>query len=272
MRRGAALVLLALARAAAAEEHCDGGVCISTGEGTEGVDFSIRNSLPTPIGVRLTLSDLDNVEPSPAPDALVVVGASASQAVARLAVQNPARPYRYRFAWHFWLGDPKARHDDGARYRMPFGGDAPRELSQGPNGKFSHRGEYAFDFPMPIGTPVLAAREGIVVRVVDRYERGAARRSLIDEANVVVVAHSDGTFARYTHLKRGAVVEVGQRVSAGEPLGRSGNTGFSARPHLHFEVYGAGADGKPVTLPIRFESEDPRGFEPRAGSFYPPQR
>ncbi len=272
MRRGAGLVLLVVAQAAAAKEHCDSGVCITTDEGRAGVEFSIRNSLPTPVGVRLTFSGLENAEPSLAPDALLVVGPSANEHVARLAARDPAQSYRYHFTWHFWLGDPKARHDDDARYRMPFGGGVPRELSQGANGKFSHRGEYAFDFPMPIGTPVLTAREGIVVKVVDRYERGAARKSLADQANVIVVAHSDGTFARYVHIKRGAAVVVGQRVAAGELLGLSGNTGFTAQPHLHFEVYGAGPDGKPDTLPIRFESADPRGFEPREGSFYPPQR
>jgi len=73
------------------------------------------------------------------------------------------------------------------------------------------------------------------------------------------------------HLKRGAAVAVGRSVAAGDPLGHSGNTGYSTRPHLHFDVYTAGSDGKPDTLPVRFEAEDPRGFEPVAGSFYPPQ-
>jgi murein DD-endopeptidase MepM/ murein hydrolase activator NlpD len=267
----AALGLLACAAGAQAEEHCEGGVCVSYQESRAGVDFAVANPLPVPISVHLAFSDLQNVEPSPAEETDAVVAASARQELAALRIRDATRPHLYRFRWSFSLGDPKASHDPATRYLIPFGGSTPRELAQGANGEFSHRGEYAFDFLMPIGTPVLAARPGIVAWVVDRFERGGARKSLASEANEVVVAHADGSLARYVHLSRGAAVAVGDEVAAGARLGHSGNTGYTTQPHLHFEVYTAAAGGKRSTVPIRFASEDPRGFEPVVGSFYPPQ-
>lgn len=267
----AAVALLLLAAAAAAEEHCDGGVCLTSQESAAGVSFTVANPSPAPIRVRVRFSDLENVEPSPAVRGDVRVAPGERREVAALRRGDAARPWAYRFRWRFWLGDRGARHDPAARYRMPFGGTAPRRMSQGPNGSFSHRGQHSFDFLMPVGTPVLAAREGVVAFVVDRYERGGARKSLADQANKVIVLHDDGSLARYVHLSRGAAVAAGDRVEPGTVLGTSGNTGFSTEPHLHFEVYTAGVAAKRVTIPIRFASEDPDGFVPVEGSFYPPQ-
>jgi murein DD-endopeptidase MepM/ murein hydrolase activator NlpD len=270
--RGALLLLLGLADAAGAEKFCDGGVCIVYEDGAGGdVALSIENPLPVPIRAKLDYPELENFEASPKGGTFFVVPAESTRPVAKLAVIDPTRPRRYRFTWNFKLGAPESHHDETARYRMPFGGTAPRRLSQGANGRFSHRGEYAFDFLMPIGTPVLAAREGKVAWVVDQYDEGGNRKSLSGKANEVIVAHADGTLARYLHLRRGVAAEVGEAVAAGALLGHSGNTGYSSEPHLHFEVYAAGEDDKGKTLPIRFASDDPAGFEPVAGSFYPPQ-
>ena len=192
-------------------------MCVDWEESTAGVAFSVRNSLPTAISLLLTFPELENLESSLSEGAIVVVGASASEPVARLTVRDPTLPHLYDFRWHFWLGDPKARHDGAARYRMPFGGGAPRRLSQGANGKYSHRGEYAFDFLMPIGTPVLAAREGIVVWVVDRSsaaareeprrrgergDRGAPRR----------LARPLRASLAWRRRRRGAAVATGDRL------------------------------------------------------------
>ena len=51
------------------------------------------------------------------------------------------------------------------------------------------------------------------------------------------ILHDDGTMAMYAHLKpEGVLVRIGQRVHAGQPIGLSGNTGFTTGPHLHFAV------------------------------------
>ena len=56
--------------------------------------------------------------------------------------------------------------------------------------------------------------------------------------NYVIIYHSDGTFAEYTHLKRnGVLANVGDKVTQGQVIASSGNTGFSSGPHLHLMVY-----------------------------------
>jgi murein DD-endopeptidase MepM/ murein hydrolase activator NlpD len=154
---------------------------------------------------------------------------------------------------------------------MPFGGKQARSLAQGPGGA-SHRdgSQHAYDFAMPWGTPVLAARAGRVVRVVDGHGPGALRASLADEANLVEVLHADGTLASYAHLRRGAVVQVGQQLATGETLGFSGASGYASGPHLHFAVWRRQADLSAQSLPLRFYDGSAQGFEPVPGVAYAP--
>ncbi|MNC55834.1 Murein DD-endopeptidase MepM [compost metagenome] len=86
---------------------------------------------------------------------------------------------------------------------------------------------------MPEGTPILAARDGMVVATLNN-QAGAAPNP---GGNHVRILHDDGTMGVYLHLQQGSVqVGVGQRVRAGAPIARSGNTGRSSGPHLHFVV------------------------------------
>lgn len=99
----------------------------------------------------------------------------------------------------------------------------------------SHRGrtEYAFDFVMPVGSEVCAARGGTVSRVVEHHDGNGPDRP----NNLVAVDHGDGTVGYYLHLKRdGALVEPGDVVEQGEVIAHSGHVGRSAMPHLHFHV------------------------------------
>lgn len=109
---------------------------------------------------------------------------------------------------------------------------------------------------MPEGTPVLAAREGLVVGTEDKFDiNGSDKDKYANFANFVIVKHPDGTFGEYDHLQKGGVaVKTGQTVKKGDILGYSGNTGFSTGPHLHFFVYMA-LDGKTRrSFPFRFIS------------------
>ncbi|MFJ8792102.1 M23 family metallopeptidase [Streptomyces sp. NPDC102462] len=104
--------------------------------------------------------------------------------------------------------------------------------------KAKHSGQ---DFAVPIGTEVVAASTGTVVKAGGN---GAGDGPAY--GNAVVIKHGNGTYSQYAHLSR-IDVKVGQAVAAGQHIARSGNTGNSTGPHLHFEIrttpnYGSAID------------------------------
>lgn len=126
-------------------------------------------------------------------------------------------------------------------YRRPFSENADTEISQGFHGKASHNDAlngYAVDFALLLGTPVLAARNGIVMQVIDGFpDNGGNRASDLDNANLIRIVHDDDSMAVYGHLLEGSItVTPGQWVAAGAVIAQSGNSGYSHGPHLHFAV------------------------------------
>jgi murein DD-endopeptidase MepM/ murein hydrolase activator NlpD len=161
----------------------------------------------------------------------------------------------YRTQWAF--GDATAEPAADAIYHLPYRTGASYRLVQGYNGSFSHRGSYALDFALPRGSEVVAARGGVVVAVEERYGDGKAEERYRNRANYVHVLHDDGTLAFYVHLERNrAAVQVGEHVRRGELIGYSGTSGYSAGPHLHFEVVRLNRQMKHVSLPVRFRVGD----------------
>ena len=102
----------------------------------------------------------------------------------------------------------------------------------GPRGARMHTG---LDFPAPTGTPVVAARTGIVT----------VARWLSGYGNTVAIRHKLGTSTLYAHLSA-ILVRPGQRVAVGQPVGRVGATGSATGPHLHFELRVRGAPIDPL--------------------------
>jgi murein DD-endopeptidase MepM/ murein hydrolase activator NlpD len=169
------------------------------------------------------------------------------------------------------LGRVNADHDDAYLYRLPYADGVTYPVIQAYGAKLSHRGaeQFTIDFGMPVGTPVYAAREGVVVLFEDSHEGGCFRDECSKLANFVVILHDDGTTGEYFHLQHGSVqVAVGQHVTRGQPLARSGNTGYSTAPHLHFGVYRTAADGHTQSLPVRFATRLGAVVAPRTGARY----
>ena len=126
-----------------------------------------------------------------------------------------------------------------SRFAGPLEGDYPRSSPFGsrrtyePNPAVSaHEGE---DFSAPAGTPVTAPAEGVVVLAEPLFVRG----------NAVVLDHGSGVFTGYWHLQELAV-QQGDRVEAGQLLGRVGSTGLSTGAHLHWELRVGGVSVDPL--------------------------
>lgn len=151
---------------------------------------------------------------------------------------------------------------------LPYPVGTAYRVLQGNCSGLSHSGvyQYGYDFDMPIGTLVTAARAGGVV--VSRF--GFDDTQIRDgQQNFVMVRHADGMITGYSHLTNRTVVRVGDAVRAGDPVGFSGNTGTtSGIPHLHFSLSSCLVPNDCGTLPLTFRNTDanPNGLE--AGRTY----
>ena len=87
----------------------------------------------------------------------------------------------------------------------------------------NHKG---MDFKTPVGTPVKAPRAAVVTRENWRWTANG---------NCLELRFDDGTVAKFLHLSENDV-HPGDRVAAGQVIARTGNTGHSTAPHLHYQL------------------------------------
>jgi hypothetical protein len=103
----------------------------------------------------------------------------------------------------------------------------------------SHTGNdaWAWDFGLPVDTPVLAPADGVVRLVKMDSSQGGCDGAYANDANYVVVDFEDGTEALLMHLKRNSSdLQVGDAVKQGDVVGRVGLTGWVCGAHLHFQI------------------------------------
>jgi small GTP-binding protein len=162
------------------------------------------------ITAELDVEEANNVRSEPAvlPARVVVPGRSEVRAL-HIVATNPAAGYRYRYKYSAVFGDYRALPSANAKYLLPFATDKidagnPIRISQAFDGAFSHHdasSRYAVDIMMQEGTPVLAARDGVVMSVDnDYYGNGLDMNEYGERANNVRIVHEDGTMAVYAHL------------------------------------------------------------------------
>jgi len=212
----------------------DDRVRLDTVKHAGGHTLKVRNDTYAPVEVELSLSNLGNVSGAPDGPVRWVLPPRSQIRLATLAARDPAKPMHYKPKLRHALGDPRLR-PEAFRYPLPWRG-GPFRQSQGANGRFSHytaKGRHAVDVAMPVGTPIVAARGGVVVQTRNNQHG----RQPNPGGNQVRILHDDGTMGVYLHLQSGSVrVREGQRVQSGTLIARSGNTGRSTGPHLHFVV------------------------------------
>lgn len=98
----------------------------------------------------------------------------------------------------------------------------------------NHKG---VDIAVPVGTSVAAAFDGVISKSGYSSARG----------NYIVIDDGNGTQALYQHLSQ-SLGAVGRKVTAGQVIAKSGNTGVSTGAHLHFEILKNGKNVNPQTF------------------------
>ena len=226
---------------------------------------TVRNDYAVEITLSWSVRGLDNLIPDAPQMGAITLPASIEAGapgptlvLTHFSVVRPAEPFWRVLDFRARFGHPDARPSRYA-YALPFGVGQERRVIQGFGGAFSHRGsmQHAVDFDAPEGTPILAARDGLVVASNGAATGHGASVEYLDytRMNFILVRHDDGTIGEYLHLAPGGVrARAGTRVRRLEYIGLSGNTGYSTRPHLHFQVMTAAPSGiDAVSFPIEFE-------------------
>jgi len=220
------------------------------------VRFMARNRFYAPMEVGLLIDGLDGVNyPHPNEDRVWVVSPRSELLLFDLPATGTAPP-SVQYTYVYLPGDPEAVPDAGVSYRAPFSVGQSFPITQSYPDSVTHLTRdsmYAVDIAMPVGTDIVAARDGVVFDVAStNFKGGPDADQYADLANIVRILHDDGTFAVYAHLNWNSIrVSPGDPVRAGQYIADSGNTGFTSGPHLHFAVQrnlGMRVESMPVTF------------------------
>ena len=227
-----------------------------------GSDVYVNNRLGGPIEITLGLNQSSNVMTQPALPLRQTLPANRRVLVSRIESAS-GQVASYSVGMTAMPGDPNASARDVV-YALPIDDNSRWQLGQAFHGGFSHTDEqnkFAVDLIVDEGTPVLAARDGVVMQVESAFDgAGLDRKKFAERANLVRVLHDDGSMAVYAHLKEnGVYVRVGQHVSLGQQIAVSGNTGYSTGPHLHFCLQ-VNRGMRLVSVPFRMVGD--KGFLP----------
>ncbi len=247
-----------------------GWVCVEPVASDSSVELVARNLQPWPVtvSVRVVTGDMQVM---PAAEVTQTLGGGERHTLVTLRDLDPGIDGSYRYSFDWSVGRQDAIHDDSYVYQLPYASGSDFRVLQGYGAPLSHTGleRWTVDFDMPVGTPVHAARDGVVVRLREKHDRSCWESYCGRYANFIVVLHDDMTTGEYYHLRQhGAAVEVGQRVEQGDLLGYSGNTGKSTMPHLHFGVYRASSWGRTESVPVRFVTDNGILLQPESGRSY----
>lgn len=125
-------------------------------------------------------------------------------------------------------------------FLIPFPENYNVLVCQSPDGPQSSHYEdkiNAIDFCAKEKTPIVAAKDGTVIKVIQTFTETGKNPGLLNKANVIEILHDDGLISSYSHIfTNSSDVNVGDKVKQGQQIALVGSVGYSSSPHLHFEV------------------------------------
>ncbi len=217
--------------------------------------FVAKNDYFVSVTLKLWLEKNTNMQPSRALPLTIEVKPHSQVDVLSLRPRNPSQTWSYSYNYQTEFGAMNVFHDSQCLYLPPIPPGRGFLVSQASYGEFSHSDSHslhAVDISMPLGTDVLVARDGIVFQVEEGFVLSGLSEAYKRKANVVRILHSDGTIAVYAHLQfRTIKFREGEPVRAGQVIGKSGDTGYSTGPHLHFGIE-ANQNMSMTSLPFKF--------------------
>lgn len=239
-------------------------------------EIVLHNASFSPLSVKLTLPSSNNVANTTEWPIITSVQPYSDMHVADLYANDRRQGFSYSMTSEYIQGDLHATPDTNVLYRLPYRDGLGFYISQSADGpKTTHtqpESFYAIDFTMPEGTPIVAARDGVVIKTEAGFYDGGNLPALAAKANIVKILHDDGSIAGYAHLRYGGVtVHEGDKVKAGDVIGLSGSTGYSTGPHLHFAVVKVAFENNKFvekSLPIKLYVGKPAlTFMPKMGLY-----
>jgi len=232
--------------------------------------FYVLNHYPGPIEVEIDWGAHNNVIATPPLPSRFVVEPGQSAPLLTVRSGDPTETGHYSLQLQYVTGRPLTDYHSDTLYAPPFSDNSRYQITQGFGGEFSHtdpQNYYAVDIMMPIGTPVYAARGGVVLETEDDYDGNGTELSYASKANSIRILHDDGSMAVYAHLAlEKAQVSPGARVETGRLIAYSGNTGLTTGPHLHFAVL-INQGMALVSTPFQFRDQSNKAFEPVLGAW-----
>lgn len=238
-----------------------------------GIEFEAENLNPYRITLTLDVENISNLKASVHLPLTIELTGYSKKKILVLDRINNNQSIDYKSSYGWVRGSPFVKHDDEYIYGLPVAKGSSVGVSQGYHGDTSHKGlsAYAIDFPLPMGTSIYAARNGIVVGVEVSNNYGGPSPQYRPYANYVIIEHDDGTMGNYYHLKQGGTaVRVGDKVTKGQLIAYSGNTGYTTAPHLHFSVSKVDPISmrRPMNLPVKIQTLEGIMTSPRCGDHY----
>jgi murein DD-endopeptidase MepM/ murein hydrolase activator NlpD len=229
--------------------------------------FHIRNDYAGPVEVEVDFADRDNIQATPDLPRRFVVGPGQSNVLFQVSAIDEHESLQQTLRYRYVIGPPLTDYKATTSYLPPIGPNTLVQISQAFNGAFSHhdaQNQYAVDLSVPIGTPIYAAKSGIVLESEDNFYKSDPYEAYTAQANNIRILHDDGAMTIYAHLElKKNQVYPGLAVRAGQLIGYSGNTGFTTGPHLHFAVQVN--DGMElVSVPFTFYTPQGQAEEPEA--------